>query len=75
MADKKFPEDVRAKKVKELYKSWSDARKDWEQGAREDIDFYLGNHLTNCQLFGFHFLNQDSDSLFLLLGTCLPGHR
>ena len=63
MADKKFPEDVRAKKVKELYKSWSDARKDWEQGAREDIDFYLGNHWTDAEVDELASRNQSSLSV------------
>ena len=32
--------------IKELWRRWSDARKEWETHAREDIDFYLGNHFT-----------------------------
>ena len=40
-------EDIRAKEIKELYKRWEDARSDWDTSAREDIDFYLGNHFTN----------------------------
>lgn len=63
MADKKFPEDVRAKRVKELYKSWSDARNDWEQGAREDIDFYLGNHWTDAEVEELASRNQSSLSV------------
>ena len=30
--------------IKELWRRWSDARKDWEDDARDDVDFYLGNH-------------------------------
>ena len=38
--------DKKAIYVKELYDRWSDARKEWEDHAREDIDFYLGNHFS-----------------------------
>ena len=37
-----IPEDKRAKRVRELFREWMDARSDWETAAREDIDFYLG---------------------------------
>ena len=33
--------------IRELWKRWSDARKEWETHAREDVDFYLGNHYTS----------------------------
>ena len=39
-------EDKRAKQVKEYFRRWSDAKKDWEAAAREDVDFYLGNHFS-----------------------------
>ena len=39
-------EDFRVKEIRELYRRWKDARKDWDVAAREDIDFYLGNHFT-----------------------------
>tara|TARA_R100000808_G_scaffold24678_1_gene57547 strand:- start:2563 stop:4590 length:2028 start_codon:yes stop_codon:yes gene_type:complete len=39
-------EDKRAKQVKDYFRRWSDAKKDWEAAAREDIDFYLGNHFS-----------------------------
>jgi len=39
-------EDKRAKQVKEYFRRWTDAKKDWESAAREDIDFYLGNHFS-----------------------------
>ena len=38
--------DKRAIQIRELWRRWSDARKDWEEHAREDIDFYLGNHFS-----------------------------
>ena len=41
-----IPEDKRAKRVRELFREWADARGDWETAAREDIDFYLGNHFS-----------------------------
>jgi len=40
-------EDKRAGKIKERYRRWFDARADWDVQAREDIDFYLGNHFTD----------------------------
>ena len=39
--------DPRAKANQELFRKWSDARKDWEDEARNDVDFYLGNHFTS----------------------------
>jgi hypothetical protein len=38
--------DKKAIYTKELYDRWHDARKEWEDHAREDIDFYLGNHFS-----------------------------
>tara|TARA_R110000824_G_scaffold7268_1_gene32811 strand:- start:725 stop:2746 length:2022 start_codon:yes stop_codon:yes gene_type:complete len=38
--------DKRAVAIKELWKRWDDARKEWTDHAREDIDFYLGNHFS-----------------------------
>ena len=32
--------------IRELWRRWSDSRKEWENHAREDVDFYLGNHYT-----------------------------
>ena len=37
-------EDIRVKEVRELFDRWKSARVDWDTAAREDIDFYLGNH-------------------------------
>ena len=39
-------EDFRAKEIRELFDRWSNAREDWDVAAREDIDFYLGNHFS-----------------------------
>ena len=41
--------DKKAIYVKELYNRWHDARKEWEDHAREDIDFYLGNHFSESE--------------------------
>ena len=40
-------EDKRAGEIRERYRRWYDARADWDVQAREDIDFYLGNHFTD----------------------------
>ena len=39
-------QDPRAVNNQELYREWRDARSDWDTEARQDIDFYLGNHFT-----------------------------
>ncbi len=39
-------EDFRAKEIRETFDRWHNAREDWDVAAREDIDFYLGNHFT-----------------------------
>ncbi len=41
--------DKRAEYTKELWRRWSDARKEWEDHAREDIDFYLGNQFSQSE--------------------------
>ncbi len=41
--------DKKAIYTKELYDRWHDARKEWEDHAREDIDFYLGNHFSAAE--------------------------
>ena len=40
-------EDFRAKEIRETFDRWHNAREDWDVAAREDIDFYLGNHFTS----------------------------
>ena len=42
-------EDFRVKEVRELWRRWLDARREWENQAREDIDFYLGNHFSEAE--------------------------
>ncbi len=41
--------DKRADEIQERWRKWFDARKDWDVQAREDIDFYLGNHFTDSE--------------------------
>ena len=53
-------EDIRVKEIRELWKRWSDARKDWDTQAREDIDFYLGNHFTDAELNALAERNQSA---------------
>ena len=53
-------EDFRVKEIKELFDRWKDARKDWDSAAREDIDFYLGNHFTQAELDELDSRNQSS---------------
>ena len=56
-------EDIRVKEIKELWRRWSDARKDWDVQAREDIDFYLGNHWSEAQVNALDERNQSSLAL------------
>ena len=41
--------DQRAEEAQQLYKRWLDARQDWDTYAREDMDFYLGNHFNETE--------------------------
>ena len=38
--------DKNVQHIKDLWRRWYDARKEWENHAREDVDFYLGNHYS-----------------------------
>ena len=44
-----IPQDKRAEEIKQRWMRWYDARQDWDVQAREDIDFYLGNHFTDSE--------------------------
>jgi len=46
--------------IKEMWRRWSDARKEWENHAREDIDFYLGNHFSESEVDELESRNQTS---------------
>ena len=52
--------DKRAEYTKELWRRWSDARKECEDHAREDIDFYLGNHFSAAEQDELESRNQSS---------------
>ena len=52
--------DKRAEYTKELWRRWSDARKEWEDHAREDIDFYLGNHFSAAEADELEARNQSN---------------
>ena len=79
-------EDLRVKEIREQFDRWKDARQDWDVAAREDIDFYLGNHFTQAELDEFNqrpvaplsqpidptgMLPQTSDSVILPRQTSL----
>ena len=49
-----------AEHVKELWRRWSDSRKEWEDHAREDIDFYLGNHFSESEVDELESRDQSS---------------
>ena len=52
--------DKNAQHIKELWRRWSDARKEWEIHAREDVDFYLGNHFSEQEINELESRNQTS---------------
>jgi len=56
----KLPEDTRATEVKEIWRRWKDARSSWDTQAREDIDFYLGNHFSSDETDQLEERNQSS---------------
>ena len=53
-------EDIRVKEVRELFDRWKDARSDWDTAAREDMDFYLGNHFSQAEVDELDSRNQSS---------------
>jgi hypothetical protein len=42
-----IPQNKVAEQIKERWDRWYNARADWDVQAREDIDFYLGNHFSD----------------------------
>ena len=48
------------KDIKTLYRRWTQARKEWDNDARNDIDFYLGNHFSPEELDALQSRNQSS---------------
>ena len=61
--------DKRAIYTKELWDRWHDARKEWEDHAREDIDFYLGNHFSESEAAELESRNQSNIPLDRLYGA------
>ncbi len=53
-------EDSRAKEIRETFDRWSNAREDWDVAAREDIDFYLGNHFSADEMDELSSRNQSA---------------
>ena len=51
-------QDNRAQEIKERYDRWYNARSEWDVQAREDIDFYLGNHFTDKEASALAERNQ-----------------
>jgi hypothetical protein len=52
--------DKRAIETQELFRRWQEARSDWDTQAREDIDFYLGNHFDPNEQDELNSRNQSS---------------
>ena len=53
-------EDFRAKEIREMFDRWSNAREDWDVAAREDVDFYLGNHFSPDEIDELSSRNQSA---------------
>jgi len=56
----RIPTDKRASEIQDLFRKWSDARNDWDSHAREDIDFYLGNHWSQAETDTLASINQSN---------------
>ena len=52
--------DKNVEHIRELWNRWHDARKEWEDHAREDIDFYLGNHFSASEMDELESRNQSN---------------
>ena len=52
--------DKKAIYIKELWDRWHDARVEWENHARQDIDFYLGNHFSDEESKALEERNQSN---------------
>ena len=53
-------ESKTVKDIKTLYRRWTEARKAWDNDARNDIDFYLVNHFSPDELDALQSRNQSS---------------
>lgn len=61
--NQKLPTDERAEQTYQIWRKWSDARADWDKKARQDIDFYLGNHFSSDEVTELEERNQSSLTL------------
>ena len=52
--------DKNVQHIKDLWRRWYDARKEWENHAREDVDFYLGNHFSPEEMDELSSRNQSA---------------
>ena len=52
--------DKRAIQVRDLWRRWLDARKEWEDHAREESDVYLGNNFSESESDELEARNQSS---------------
>ena len=50
--------DKRAEINKDIFEQYRDARADWDREAREDLDFYFGNHFTDDESQHLASVNQ-----------------
>ena len=62
-------QDKKAIEIRELWKRWDDARREWTDHAREDIDFYLGNHFSPQEQDELESRNQSNIPLDRLYGA------
>tara|TARA_R100001443_G_C3361396_1_gene179124 strand:+ start:587 stop:2611 length:2025 start_codon:yes stop_codon:yes gene_type:complete len=62
-------QDKKAIEIRELWKRWDDARREWADHAREDIDFYLGNHFSSQEQDELESRNQSNIPLDRLYGA------
>ena len=62
-------QDKRVVEIRQLWKRWHEARLEWADHAREDIDFYLGNHFSAAEIDELQSRNQSSIPLDRLYGA------
>ena len=55
--------DKKAQHIQELWRDWFEVRKEWDVAAREDVDFYLGNHYSSKEVDELNSRNQSSTPL------------
>jgi len=60
MPENRIPTDERATEIQDRFRKWSDARNQWDAHAREDIDFYLGNHWSKEETDHLASINQSN---------------